>query len=93
MGGDGQRIRAPLSPGHFRKVIVRRVRRTAFDETHTFHGPGVIALDGDRDHGLHEGETASVTLRRDGPRILDVEGIMRWAVVAGMMSGAVNASL
>ena len=91
MGGQGQRIRAPLSPGHFREVIVRRVQRTAFDETHTFHGPGVIALDGDRDHGLHEGDTASVTLRRDGPRILDVEGIMRWAVGAGMMASAANA--
>ena len=53
----------------------------------------MIALDGDRDHGLQEGDTASVTLRRDGPRILDVEGIMRWAVGAGMMSGAVNAGL
>ena len=53
----------------------------------------MIALDGDRDHGLIEGEKASVTLRRDGPRVLDVEGIMRWAVGAGMMFGAVNAGL
>lgn len=91
MGGQGQHVRAPLSPGHFRDVIVRQTKRTAFDETHSFCGPGVIALDGDRDHGLRAGEQASVTLRRDGPRILDVEGIMRWAVGAGMMSSAANA--
>ena len=93
MGGQGQQVRAPLSPGHFRDVFVRQTQRTAFDETHTFYGPGVIALDADRDHSLRAGEQAAVTLRRDGPRILDVEGIMRWAVGAGMMSGAVNAGL
>ena len=93
MGGHEQLIRAPLSLGHFREVIVRRVQRTAFDETHTFLGPGVIALDGDRDHGLQEGDTASVTLRRDGPRILDIEGIMRWAVGAGIMFSAANTGL
>ena len=63
-------------------------RRIEFGEVVTFSGPGVIALDGDRDHTLREGEMAYVTVRRDGPRILDVEGIMRWAVGAGMMASA-----
>ena len=91
MGRDGQTVRAPLSPGHFRDVAVSHTRRIEFDEMLTFSGPGVIALDGDRDHMLHEGETASVTVRRDGPRILNVEGIMRWAVGAGMMAPAITA--
>mgnify|MGYP001454141678 FL=1 len=91
MGRDGQIVRAPLSPGHFRDVAVSHTRRTEFGEVLTFNGPGVIALDGDRDHMLREGETASVTLRRDGPRILNVEGIMRWAVGAGMMASVINA--
>ena len=91
MGGEGQIVRAPLSPGHFRDVTVSQTDRTAFDETRIFYGPGVIALDGDRDHTLLDGEQATVTVRRDGPRVLDVEGIMRWAVGAGMMSAAVKA--
>lgn len=91
MGRDGQTVRAPLSPGHFRDVAVSHTRRIEFDEMLTFSGPGVIALDGDRDHMLHEGETASVTVRRDGPRILNIEGIMRWAVGAGMMASAITA--
>ena len=91
MGRDGQIVRAPLSPGHFRDVAVSHTRRAEFGEVLTFKGPGVIALDGDRDHMLREGETASLTLRRDGPRILDVEGIMRWAVGAGMMAPVSNA--
>lgn len=88
MGSQGAVVRAPLSPGHFRDVGVINTRRTDFDEMLQFHGPGVIALDGDRDHALAEGESAQVTVRRDGPRILDVEGIMRWAVGAGMMAAA-----
>jgi hypothetical protein len=88
MGSGGRIVRAPLSPGHFREVGVLDTKRIAFDEPMFFHGPGVIALDGDRDHALPEGDVAEVTVRRDGPRILDVEGIMRWAVGAGMMSAA-----
>jgi hypothetical protein len=88
MGSGGRIVGAPLSPGHFREVGVLDTKRIAFDEPMFFHGPGVIALDGDRDHALPEGDVAEVTVRRDGPRILDVEGIMRWAVGAGMMSAA-----
>jgi hypothetical protein len=90
MGSGGLTVRAPLSPGHFRDVGVIDTQRVVFDQPMTFHGPGVIALDGDRDHTLQEGETAEVTLRRDGPHILNVEGIMRWAVGAGMMSAAAS---
>ena len=43
MGGDGQIVRAPLSPGHFRDVTVSHTRRTQFGEVVTFNGPGVIA--------------------------------------------------
>ena len=90
MGSGSRIVRAPLSPGHFRDVAVSHTRRIEFGEVVTFSGPGVIALDGDRDHTLREGEMAYVTVRRDGPRILDVEGIMRWAVGAGMMASAVT---
>lgn len=88
MGSGGRIVRAPLSPGHFRDVGVIATQRIPFNKLMIFHGPGVLALDGDRDHTLAQGETAEVTVRRDGPRILDVEGIMRWAVRAGMMSAA-----
>ncbi len=81
---------APLSPGLFREVAVTGVQEMAFDIAVPFRGPGVIALDGDRDHRLREGETATVTLRRDGPRVIDVEAAMRWAVAAGIMAPAQN---
>ena len=79
---------APLSPGLFREVAVDEVGEVAFDVAVPFRGPGVIALDGDRDHKLREGESGTVTLRRDGPFVIDVEAAMRWAVAQGIMAPA-----
>ncbi|MCY4214397.1 MAG: NAD(+)/NADH kinase [Gammaproteobacteria bacterium] len=83
--GPGRRFAAPLSPGLFKEVAVRRATRVAFGVSVPFRGAGVLALDGDRDHRLREGELATVTLRRDGPWVLDIGRAMRWAVAAGIM--------
>lgn len=79
---------APLSPGLLRHVSVESVSEIAFDVAVPFRGPGVIALDGDRDHKLREGENGSVAIRRDGPYVIDVEAAMRWAVAQGIMAPA-----
>ncbi len=77
---------APLSPGLFAPVPVKQVSEIAFDVPVVFPGPGVIALDGDRDHKLLDADRATVTLRRDGPYVIDVEAAMRWAVAQGIMA-------
>ncbi|MDP6971171.1 MAG: NAD(+)/NADH kinase [Pseudomonadales bacterium] len=84
--GEGLCVRAPVSPGLFREVSVRSVSRVPFEVAVPFQGPGVLALDGDRDHKLREGEHATVTMRRDGPWLYDIDAVMRWAVAAGMMA-------
>lgn len=76
---------APLSPGLFRTVAVRSVTRIPFDVTVPMQGPGVLALDGDRDHKLLEHHALSVTIRRDGPWLVDLGAAMRWAVARGIM--------
>ena len=76
---------APLSPGLFRKVAVRSVTRIPFDVTVPMQGPGVLALDGDRDHKLLEHHALAVSIRRDGPWLLDLSAAMRWAVARGIM--------
>jgi len=76
---------APLSPGLFRKVAVRSVTRIPFDVAVPMRGPGVLALDGDRDHKLLEGHALNVQIRRDGPLLVDLEIAMRWAVARGMI--------
>jgi hypothetical protein len=83
---EGDRVfHAPLSPGLFRKVAVRSVTRIPFGVTVPMSGPGVLALDGDRDHKLLEGHALNVQIQRDGPWLIDLEGAMRWAVAHGIM--------
>ncbi len=79
---------APVSPGLFQQVSVRSTTPLAFDVPVIVRGPGVLALDGDRDHRLDEGQHATVTIRRDGPWVADLDAAMRWAVSAGIMARA-----
>ena len=79
---------APLSPGFFKPVRVQAVNKVPFEVPVPFEGPGVLALDGDRDIRIAAGESVQVTLRRDGPRVIDIEAAMRWAVAEGMMAPA-----
>ena len=83
--GTGMCFKAPLSPGLFREVEVRSATRIGFGVSVRFQGPGVLALDGDRDHKLGEDMHASITLARDGPWLLNVERVMRWAVAQGII--------
>ena len=72
-GGNGGRpLLAPLSPGLFRTVHLESLRKLAVGEGVRVEGPGVLALDGDRAWTLAAGQGARVTLRRDGPRVIDV---------------------
>jgi hypothetical protein len=84
--GPGTRFRAPLSPGLFREVSVRRVTRIPLGEPVEFPGEGVLALDGDRDHKIPNGSSLSVTIRRDGPWVIDVPEAMRWAVAQRLIA-------
>ncbi|MDA1074867.1 MAG: NAD(+)/NADH kinase [Proteobacteria bacterium] len=86
--GPGRRFQAPLSPGLFRELSVASTTRVGFAVAVPFRGPGVLALDGDRDIRLRDGEHATVTLVRDGPWVIDVQAAMRWAVAHGIMPAA-----
>ncbi|MEM7217998.1 MAG: hypothetical protein AAF515_06505 [Pseudomonadota bacterium] len=86
LGGD-QRLNAPLSPGLFGRVAIAGHHRLPFDTPVMLSGPGVVALDGDRDHRLDAGAAASVTIRRDGPRVPDLAAVMRHASRIGIMAG------
>ncbi len=85
---EAEPLLAPVSPGLFSRVHVGGVSELAFDVAVPFRGPGVIALDGDRDLKLADGEHATVKVMRDGPRVIDVEAAMRWAVGRGIMAPA-----
>ncbi len=84
MDPQGCGFQAPLSPGAFQTVSVGSRTRIGLGTTVVFHGPGVLALDGDR---LARVDTPGValTVRRDGPWVLDIAAAMRWAVGQGIM--------
>lgn len=82
LGPGGRSVRLPLLPGTFAAVDVARSASLAMDETVEWSGPGVLALDGERTHVLRRGDRATVTVRRDGPFVIDVEGALQAAVAA-----------
>ena len=86
LGNQGQRVRAPLSPGLFGEVRVSSSLRVALDSVIEFDGPGILAMDGDREIELLAGENAMALIRRDGPFVLKVDEAMRWAASKGIMS-------
>jgi hypothetical protein len=53
-------------------------------ETVEVRGPGVLALDGEREIVLQEGRRARLTVLRDGPRVIDVAGTLRMAACRGV---------
>ena len=88
--GPGREFSAPLSPGAFQAVSVRSASRLPLDVTVPLAGPGVIALDGDRDYKIAPREALTARIRRDGPRVVDIAAAMRRAVARGMMAPARN---
>lgn len=83
-GPDDRRVLVPVSPGLFREVRVNQAHRVASAVTVLFDGPGVIALDGDREIKVHPGERARLHVERSGPRVIDVDAVMQHAAAEGL---------
>lgn len=88
--GPGSEFLVPLSPGAFQRVSVRSLTRVPLDMPVPFHGPGVLALDGDRDHKLAADGGLTVCIRRDGPKVVDLDAAMRWVVGQGIIAPSLN---
>lgn len=76
--GD-QPVRAPIGPGQYADVKVAAVEPLDETGTVTLDGPCVLAFDGERDRLLAEGQRATITIRRDGPWVIDPEAALRAA--------------
>ncbi len=75
----GRPLLAPLSQGLYRRVYVKSWKRIELGAVISIVGPGVLALDGDREYKLAEGEEARLRVVREGPRVIDVERALRLA--------------
>ncbi len=74
-----RRVRAPLVPGSFDTVGIASADLLADGDTVRFTGPGVLALDGERELLVAAGEPIRVTVRFDGPRVVDVPRALQLA--------------
>jgi hypothetical protein len=84
MGEGGVIVTAPIVPGLVRDVAVRAWSVLALDETlEIAPGGGVIALDGEREHELAANASVRITLRRDGPRLVEIRRTIDVAARAG----------
>lgn len=79
--GHGQSVMAAISPGLFERIGVSAYEKLPCDQAITLPESGVLALDGDRDYQLnHYAAPATLSIRRDGPWVLDTVVAMRTAV-------------
>jgi predicted polyphosphate/ATP-dependent NAD kinase len=78
-------VLAPIAPGVLARVGVGEVIEMQPGVPYCVHDerPAVLALDGEREIVLHEGDRATVKLDLDGPWIVDVEQALLQAVRAG----------
>ncbi|MGI8550786.1 MAG: NAD(+)/NADH kinase, partial [Dehalococcoidia bacterium] len=83
-GGRERLVRAPLAPGLYQDLPIRTARRLALSEVCTVEGPGILAFDGERERRLRPGQRAVLTVRRDGPRVVNVERALAEAAWLGV---------
>jgi hypothetical protein len=72
LGHATRQVRAPLSPGAFSTFGVTDARRLDDGQSVTFHGPGILAFDGERDIRISAKSTVKVCIDSAGPFIIDV---------------------
>jgi hypothetical protein len=77
-------LRAPTAPGHYADVGIAECRPLPAGEPIEVEGPVLLAFDGERKRRLHEGERAVLTVRHDGPRVVDVAAVLTAASRRGL---------
>jgi hypothetical protein len=78
-------VRAPIAPGLVVPVGVRDWRVLPAGEAAELAPCGVVAVDGERELELRTGQHASVRLRADGPRCVDVTTALTEAARLGLL--------
>ena len=80
-------VRALLAPGVMSTVRYSRCDVVGPGDSIRLFGPGMLAFDGERDRELDRGATATVTIRSEGPTVIDVERTINLAAASGYFQG------
>jgi predicted polyphosphate/ATP-dependent NAD kinase len=86
LGKGKLRSAAPLAPGLYAEIKVRSVKIQALGAKYTSEGPGVLALDGERERVISPGQKLTFRVTRSGPRVLDINKAMELAACRGFFN-------
>ena len=89
--GGRRKIHAPIAPGLYATLAVKKVETIGFDTPIEFTetastGPCILALDGERERLLQPGQKVSFRVSRSGPSVLDIGKVMKLAACRGLFS-------
>jgi predicted polyphosphate/ATP-dependent NAD kinase len=85
LGSDGAQVHAPIAPGLIVPVGIRRQRLIQPGERIAIHqAPAMLALDGERELLIRQGECCEIALSWNGPKVLDVDRTLRLAQQQGL---------
>ncbi|MDC6450299.1 NAD(+)/NADH kinase [Pseudomonadales bacterium] len=73
-------IEVPISPGLYNTIGIESCNRVSLGERTKVMGPGILAFDGDREIQLGEKQSVTVSIRADGPWIIEPKRVMKAAV-------------
>jgi hypothetical protein len=86
-------VTAPIAPGLFADVGVKRTWELAPGEVHSVDiAPCIIALDGEREVDIRRGSKAGVRLTTKGPWVVDMQKVMTLAQQAGLFTSQLQAT-
>ena len=87
LGPGGVTVVAPIAPGLVRPVSVSGWSTIEADApVEVGLVPCTVALDGERNVAVRDGQRAAVCLRRSGPRVVDAREVIREASRAGVFA-------
>jgi hypothetical protein len=88
--GGERRVLVPLVPGTFDELAIGEIALLEDGGSVVLDGPGALAYDGERHTVLAHGATATVTVRADGPLVIDVARALHCAAASRLFDVAVR---
>jgi len=87
LGMSGQEVLAPVAPGMLKRVHVSDYQVIEAGRIIPLKSEyGVVALDGERELNLKEGEKYRVFFNQEGPQVIDVDRTLELLIASGAMS-------
>ncbi len=77
-------VTAPIAPGLYEAVSFASFGPIPLGMEITWDGPGVLALDGEREREVRAGQVVRLTITRNGPRVISIERAMAHAACVGL---------